>query len=143
LPINVLEAIASRGERKWVRWRMDREPECCWDRLVFSIKEAVHKALPPHVRGTLGFHDGRVEIDPASKGFSVQLNSPGSGTSGPKGSAIEGKWLHSDGLIGAAVAISKADRPEFASAGGGWMRVKSDPKTSIVSTVAFCPKTPY
>lgn len=109
LPVRVLEAIASRGERDWVRRRMHLEPDIRWDRLLFSIKEAIHKALPRHTRVWLAFDSGEVEIDRASQGFSVQLSSPGAQSPGVKSSCVEGKWTRSDGFVGAAIAVSVDD----------------------------------
>jgi len=109
LPVRVLEMIASRGEGEWVRRRMDREPDVRWDRLLFSIKEAIHKGLPRHTRGRLVFHGGEVEIDRASQGFSFRLSSSEVRSSGVKSSCVEGKWIRSDGFVGAAIAVSAND----------------------------------
>ncbi len=108
LPAGVLEAIASPEEREWVRRSLDREAGICWDRLLFSIKEAVYKAFLPDAMQTLSFHDGAVEIDPRCRGFSFRLNSTDIQAWGVRGSAVKGRWLCNHGFIGAAVVTPAA-----------------------------------
>jgi 4'-phosphopantetheinyl transferase EntD len=81
----------------------------CWDRLLFSAKEALAKLWYAASGQWLGGHD--VAIGPARMGtFSAHLAAPG-----PSGGGyMTGRWLARDGLIITAVTWA----PATASADG-------------------------
>jgi 4'-phosphopantetheinyl transferase EntD len=71
----------------------------CWDRLLFSIKEAVYKAWFPLAHRWLGFDEAQVAIDPESHAFRATLL-----VSGPL-VAVAGRWTVRDGLVVTAVSV--------------------------------------
>lgn len=102
----VLDAIASPDELKWVQRFMYDTPNICWDRLLFCIKEAVYKAWFPLTGRSLGFEDAGIQVDRACQEFSAQLQVAGFTLGGTGQSSLSGRWLVSDGLVAAAVALS-------------------------------------
>jgi len=106
LPNGVLEAIASREELERVRGLMRDAPGVCWDRLLFSIKEAVYKAWFPLTGRSLGFEDASIQVDRARQEFSAQLQVAGFTLGGTGQSSLSGRWLVGDGLVAAAIALS-------------------------------------
>src|SRR6202034_758387 len=73
LPSGVLAEDASTRERERLRELARHEPAVCWDRLLFSAKEAVYKAWFPLAERWLGFEDATVSIDPAQGTFEARL----------------------------------------------------------------------
>ena len=65
----LLEPIASRGERARLAELAAVRPEVCWDRLLFSAKESVYKAWFPLARRWLGFDEACITIDTAGGTF--------------------------------------------------------------------------
>ena len=46
-------------------------PEVCWDRLLFSLKESVHKAWFPLTRRWLGFEQALVRFGPGAGAIAI------------------------------------------------------------------------
>ncbi|MEV1025790.1 4'-phosphopantetheinyl transferase superfamily protein [Streptomyces sp. NPDC050264] len=67
----------------------------CWDRLLFSAKEAVFKAWFPATRTELTFQDVRVAFDAADRTFRATVLLPGAAG----GRDFRGRWLARDGLL--------------------------------------------
>jgi enterobactin synthetase component D / holo-[acyl-carrier protein] synthase len=86
LPAGVLDSISTPEERP------RRELDVCWDRLLFSAKEAVFKAWYPTNRRSLGWRDVAIHLMPGV--FGARLAS---------GEVLTGRWLGTDDLVLTAV----------------------------------------
>jgi 4'-phosphopantetheinyl transferase EntD len=92
LPAGLIESVAGRAERAWIARRAASGPAVCWDRLLFSAKEAVGKLWYPLTGHWPGF--GQVAVFPAATGtFEAHV----------AGSRLAGRWLARGGLIVTAV----------------------------------------
>ncbi len=105
LPEHVLEAIAFGEELEWLR----RSPQngICWDKLLFSMKEAVYKAWYPRERRWLDFDQVGIAPDVEENTFQARI----SGTfSSPvlSGQIYRGRYLVAQSLILTAVCIPTA-----------------------------------
>jgi enterobactin synthetase component D len=75
-------------------------PDARWRAVIvrFSIKEAIYKAVDPHVRRYVGFHEALVEPDPPGEGVreaAARLDpTPGEGPF-----SIEATWAELDGYV--------------------------------------------
>lgn len=98
LPGGVLDLVSVPEERPRLRRLAADEPGVCWDRLLFSAKEAVYKAWFPLTRTWLDFAEADLTLHP-SGGFSARLLVPG------PVSGFEGRWLARDGLVLTAIAV--------------------------------------
>ncbi|MER5887874.1 4'-phosphopantetheinyl transferase superfamily protein, partial [Streptomyces sp. NPDC001941] len=105
LPEGVLGLVASDAERA----ALPTAPGICWDRLLFSAKEAVYKAWYPGTRRWLGFRDAHLSLYEdgtfAARLLPVDL---------PPGAVREftGRWLVDGGLAVTSVVVgAKVDRP--------------------------------
>ena len=102
LPAGLIEAVATSPERAWIRRNAAAAPAVCWDRLLFSAKEAVCKLWYPLTGKWLGFHEAA--IFPAATGtFSVHLPGPGPVPGDQPPIRMTGHWLARDELIVTAV----------------------------------------
>jgi 4'-phosphopantetheinyl transferase EntD len=103
LPAGLIESVAGRAERAWIarQARIARQassaPAVCWDRLLFSAKEAVGKLCYPLTGQWPGTAEITVFPDPAG-GFEAQVAGPG-----PAPARLTGRWLARGGLIVTAV----------------------------------------
>jgi 4'-phosphopantetheinyl transferase EntD len=99
LPDGVLERVSLAGERHRLQILTATAPGVCWDRLLFCAKEAIYKAWYPLTRRWLGFDEAEVTLDAAVGTFDVRLlaDSPLPD--------FAGRWLASDGLVAAAIAV--------------------------------------
>jgi 4'-phosphopantetheinyl transferase EntD len=105
LPNGVLEDIALPEERRALRALAGEEPGLSWDRLLFSIKEAIYKAWFPLAGRWLGFEDALVTIDLEGRSFGARLLVPGPRLDGTELNGFSGRWLARDGLVLAAIAV--------------------------------------
>ena len=80
-------------------------PGVCWDKLLFSAKEAVYKAWYPLARRWLGFQSADVVFDPDGGTFTARLLVPGPPVDGSPLTTLSGRWLADRGLLVAAVVI--------------------------------------
>jgi 4'-phosphopantetheinyl transferase EntD len=102
LPDGVLTVCSLPGERE----RLDglaAAVDVCWDRLLFSAKEAVYKAWYPLTGRSLDFTQADLEFDAAAGTFTARLlvNRPIVG--GRRLDGFAGRWLVRNGLIVTAV----------------------------------------
>jgi len=91
LPRGVLDRISTETERT----HLAGLPEGInWDRLLFSAKESVYKALWPVVREWIGFSDAEIRFEAAAAGnagrFHAQVGSP-------LRVEVEGQYLAAEG----------------------------------------------
>jgi 4'-phosphopantetheinyl transferase EntD len=130
LPEGVLSTIACAEEQAWVLAQARVAPQISWDRLLFSAKESIYKALYPLTRCRLGFQDAVVaaasdaaasdaaasdaaasdapDAGPDAGAFSARLLLPHTpSASGVPSvlSTLQGRWLARDGLVLTAVAL--------------------------------------
>jgi 4'-phosphopantetheinyl transferase EntD len=105
LPAGLLGDIALPREREWIRGMALARPEVSWDRLLFSVKEAIYKAWFPLTGSWLGFEDATVSIDAERGRFAARLLVPAPVVGGRDLSGFEGRWLARDGLLLAAIAV--------------------------------------
>jgi 4'-phosphopantetheinyl transferase EntD len=111
LPSGVLDAIALDVEKDSLSELAAVDRTTCWDRLLFSAKEAVYKAWFPLTRSWLGFDDAAVTInpgttDPAQGIFSARLLVPAPTTTAPTLTHLNGRWLRRDELLITTIALS-------------------------------------
>jgi 4'-phosphopantetheinyl transferase EntD len=99
LPAGLIEAVATTPERAWIRHLAAAVPAVCWDRLVFSAKEATCKLWYPLTGQWLGLHDVVIRPD-AAGAFAARLRGPVPGT---RRTLMSGRWLARDGLIITAI----------------------------------------
>jgi 4'-phosphopantetheinyl transferase EntD len=118
LPPGLIESVAGRAEVAWIARQasMTRQavgaPTVCWDRLLFSAKEAVSKLWYPLTGQWLGF--SQVAVFPAADGtFAARPQGRAamqdSAIQGP--AVLRGRWRARGGLIVTAVTWPREDDP--------------------------------
>ncbi len=107
LPDGVLEQVVFGRELAIAR---DRGAGVCFDRLLFSAKEAVYKAWFPLARRWLGFEDADVTIDVGAGTFRARLLVAGPLVGDERLSEVCGRWRVDDGIVAAAAAVVPATR---------------------------------
>ncbi|HET8814401.1 MAG TPA: 4'-phosphopantetheinyl transferase superfamily protein [Solirubrobacterales bacterium] len=109
LPAGVLGAIALPVERERVGRLLHEAPGPCWDRLLFSAKEAVFKAWYPMTGAKPDFHHAEVTFELESGRFRVRLRGP---HRSPRGnpSRLVGRWAVAAGILATAIALSRPCR---------------------------------
>ncbi|WP_329377733.1 4'-phosphopantetheinyl transferase superfamily protein [Streptomyces sp. NBC_01351] len=115
LPEGVLESIALPQELRRTRELERAAPEIAWDRLLFSIKEAVYKTWFPLTGQELDFTDALVSVDAGQETFRARLL-PAPETLSPAGpTSFSGRWSAERGVLLSAIAVP-ARRPVAAGA---------------------------
>jgi enterobactin synthetase component D / holo-[acyl-carrier protein] synthase len=104
LPDDVLDAVAAPGEQAGLAALAAANPAVCWDRLLFSAKEAVYKVWYPLTGRWLGFADAVLAVD-AHGGFTVRLLVPGPVVGGRPLSRLAGRWTVRNGVLATAVVL--------------------------------------
>jgi 4'-phosphopantetheinyl transferase EntD len=108
LPARLIETIATSSERAWISRHAAARPATgpravCWDRLLFSAKEAAGKLWYPLTGRWPGFHETAIGL--ATTGtFTVCLPGPGPAAGDHRATRMTGRWLARDGLIVTAIA---------------------------------------
>lgn len=121
LPPGVLGVVALPVERERVRLLLREAPGPCWDRLLFSVKEAVFKAWFPLTGARLDFEDAEVAFAAAGR-FSVRLRLPPRPGGDPP--RLAGRWSVAAGVLATAIALP---RPSFSSPRVGVASASLDP----------------
>ncbi|HVF77731.1 MAG TPA: 4'-phosphopantetheinyl transferase superfamily protein [Solirubrobacteraceae bacterium] len=98
LPAGVLATIASRVEQRALA---AHGAGACWDRVLFSAKEAVFKAWYPLTGQALAFEDADVRIDPDHGTFTARLL-----VDGPL-RELHGRWAVAGGIVATSVAVAR------------------------------------
>jgi len=106
LPAGVIGKVATGRERAWISRHAAAPPAAaacgvCWDRLLFSAKEAACKLWYPLTGRWPGFHDVAVSLT-ATGSFTVGLPGPDPAGGRPV-TRMTGRWLAAGGLIVTAV----------------------------------------
>ncbi|MFI6472240.1 4'-phosphopantetheinyl transferase [Streptomyces sp. NPDC050516] len=86
----------------------------CWDRLLFSAKEAAFKAWSPGARAggirPRSLHDIRVTLHPADGTFRAEIL-----PDHPEATCLEGRWLASGDLLLTAVSVPASPAPSLSA----------------------------
>lgn len=98
LPAGILTTIALPQEQQMVTNLTAEIPGVNWDRLLFSMKEAVFKAWFPLADQRLGFKDATIVIDPSMKTFKARFLI-GPALDDFDLACFTGRWMASDGLL--------------------------------------------
>jgi 4'-phosphopantetheinyl transferase EntD len=106
LPAGLLADIARPEERQALGELRRTTPGICWDRLLFSAKEAVYKTWFPLAERWLGFDDATLTIDPTAGTFAARLLVPGPELADGELTSLRGRWLARDGLVLTAIALA-------------------------------------
>jgi 4'-phosphopantetheinyl transferase EntD len=104
LPRGVLESIALESELEELERLAATDIAVCWDRLLFSTKEAAVKAAQPLGLGRPDLRSTEIALDERAASFTAALALP-SGRLGPE---VSGRWLARGGLL---IAVAGALRP--------------------------------
>ena len=107
LPDGVLARVASESERAALALLATRAPEFCWDRMLFSAKEAVFKAWSPATGRWLGFTDAELELG-QDGWFAARLLEAGPLAGARPLPTYHGFWAVSRGLLVTAVTVRTA-----------------------------------
>lgn len=100
LPAGVLDAIALPAEILQLTHLTRVDPSICWDRLLFSAKEAVFKTWFPLTGVQLGFDEAALSIEASAHTFSARLLVPGSRRDGGASlTGLAGRWAAQRGLV--------------------------------------------
>ncbi len=110
LPAGVLREIARAEEQTRLRELGRDQPAVCWDRLLFSAKEAVYKAWFPLAERWLGFEDATLTLDPDRRFFHARLLVPGPLVDGEPLQSLHGRFLAEDGLVLTAITHQPGHR---------------------------------
>lgn len=110
LPDGVFDLVSLPGEHRGLRDCADIAPDICWDRLLFSAKEAVYKAWFPLTGRWLGFEEAEITFCSAEGTFAARLLVPGPRVGGRELAGFTGRWLVRDGLMLTALAVSSWSR---------------------------------
>lgn len=107
LPAGLLDAVSLPQERRRIRELADLAPKVCWDRLLFSAKEAVFKTWYPLTARELDFAEADIRFDPASGTFLARLLVSGPSANGERIDGFSGRWLCREGFILTAIALHR------------------------------------
>jgi 4'-phosphopantetheinyl transferase EntD len=107
LPPDVLRMIARPDELEMLA-ELDPSAGVCWDRLLFSAKEALYKAWSPLLGTWLGFDDAAVIFSASERAFRAHLRTPLSPNASADAETVEGRWGVLRGVIGTAIELAHA-----------------------------------
>ncbi len=107
LPDGVLARVASESERAALARLAVQAPEFCWDRMLFSAKEAVFKAWSPATGRWLGFTDAELELGRDGR-FAARLLVAGPLAGDRPLTTYHGFWAVSRGVLVTAVTVAAA-----------------------------------
>jgi 4'-phosphopantetheinyl transferase EntD len=108
LPDGVLSMISTAEERSRLRGLPSVDPGVCWDRLLFSTKEAIYKVWFPLTGRFLSFEEADVHLDPAGE-FFARLLVPGPTMAGRPLRDLVGRWLLRDGFVLTAIVLPRGE----------------------------------
>jgi 4'-phosphopantetheinyl transferase EntD len=120
LPSEVVALIVRPDERDDLAGLGEACPGVCWDRLIFSSKEAAFKASFAFHRTWPEFDAVRATVRLDDRSFEVSGRGIAFRGSRSEVVTLSGHWSVEDGFIRTAVAISGAD-----VAARGWRRVET------------------
>lgn len=97
VPRGMLPMVALPAERRALRELTAGHPGVCWDRLLFSAKEAVYKAWYPLTGKLISFEHAEVAFDPGAGTFTVRMLA--TAPPGRRAPEFGGRWLAAGGLL--------------------------------------------
>lgn len=104
LPHGVIDLIALPEELNQLRPATRQRPEVSFDRLLFSAKESLYKALYPHTGAWLDFRQARLDVDATAGRFTVlEVDAPACVELELR--RVQGRWERDDGLLLTAVVL--------------------------------------
>lgn len=104
LPPGVVDLIALPEELDQLRPATHQRPEVSFDRLLFSAKESLYKALYPHTGAWLDFRQARLDVDATAGRFTVLVvDAPVCVELDVR--RVQGRWERDDGLLLTAVVL--------------------------------------
>lgn len=106
LPADVTELVVRPEERDRLAELTAADASVCWDRLLFSAKEAVYKAWYPLARRWLDFQDASLTFS-RDGGFHARLLVDGPSLDGRPLESMTGRWLVDRGLVVCAVTVPR------------------------------------
>jgi 4'-phosphopantetheinyl transferase EntD len=115
LPDGLVADIARPEELAHLSRLARADPDVCWDRLLFSAKEAVYKAWFPLTGRWLGFEDATLDIDPTAGTFSARLLVDSRLAERGRLTGFSGRWIVRDRLVATAIAAQPFGRRTSAS----------------------------
>ncbi|MDG5809204.1 4'-phosphopantetheinyl transferase superfamily protein [Streptomyces ossamyceticus] len=110
LPEGVLDAIAVPAEQLRHRALTAAASEICWDRLLFSAKEAVYKAWFPLTGMPLDFDEADITLR-TDGSFTVRIQSRHVPGAHPLPVGYEGRWRTTTALVATAIAEPASRTP--------------------------------
>jgi 4'-phosphopantetheinyl transferase EntD len=113
LPDDVLAVVSAPAERAMLSRLAVTRTDVAWDRLLFSAKESVYKALHPATGLWLGFEDVTVAFAPDTYSFTAALERPVQ-LAGRQLTELDGRWTAQRGIVATAIAVpATASQPRF------------------------------
>jgi 4'-phosphopantetheinyl transferase EntD len=106
LPDGVLDVVATPAEQAVLAGIARLEDGPCWDRLLFSAKEAVYKAWCPEVCQWLDPQETEIVLRPGRSTFTALLSRDGMRFGGQPITRLQGRWVRRRGIILTAVVLS-------------------------------------
>lgn len=105
LPDGVLDVVATPAEQALLDGISRIEDGPCWDRLLFSAKEAVYKAWCPVVCQWLDPQETEIAFQPGRKTFTAVLSREGMRAGGLPIARLHGRWARHRGILLTAVVL--------------------------------------
>ena len=105
LPDGVLELVATPAEQALLAAIARVEDGPCWDRLLFSAKEAVYKAWCPVVCQWLDPQEAEIAFHPGRNTFTAVLSREGMMAGERPVVRLHGRWARHRGIILTAVIL--------------------------------------
>lgn len=105
LPDGILQSISLPQEARWVGQLMTARPGVHWDRLLFSLKEAVYKTWFPLTGRELDFGDALITVDPDQGTFHARILLGDSLRLVDDPQEFRGRWSAEGGVLLSAIAL--------------------------------------
>jgi len=102
-----LDLVAYDEERQRLAELTARMPDVCWDRLLFSAKLTVFKALFPSPSSYPGPELSDIAIDEYENAFTAHLLVPGPVVDGEPLTEMHGRWAAHGGFLATGVVVRR------------------------------------
>jgi 4'-phosphopantetheinyl transferase EntD len=108
LPDGVLNGVSLPPERDAIAELSRSFPWVCWQRLLFSAKEAVYKAWFPLTWRWLDFDEVCVRFEPDAGTFTARFLVDGPEVAGHgRLTELSGRWIANDALVVTAIVLPR------------------------------------
>lgn len=111
LPDGVADLVATPLERERLSALPRDADGPCWDRLLFSAKEAVFKAWSPLTGEWLDPEDTEVRFEPAAGTFTAAVAAGRRPGVARRMTGFDGRWTRADGILVTAVVLGGSSLP--------------------------------